>query len=804
MSEDLTHIDRLCAEKMMMSTSISKEDAWHAMFLVDSSLHVNVFTRHIAWSECRARRVVNSVTIPDLSNYIYSLSYRRSLSTQKSKLCYLLSKVLNEKCQARKFSSVFLDCYEPKHNIAKYIKNIVLCGLLGAYPTSNPSSRPRPEVRARLYELISNCSFVPPLSTDHVHPIIKSEDAQTKQRKKVEVVCATCSMNHPHGGAQAENWFLYLLTLGGIVVLYCIREYIHYMLQLNPCLLSQIKDEIKYKETLNVTQKAMNAIRKYFDRNLTNPFSDMYKFTEDVMIGNRSFDMKQTEELDPTSWFYQLSCIMYPYQKSMLLISHNRSNKTMQESLLTACKKLNMVPIPSNKIQKEQLDSECKNPATSSSSSSTLFNQDQSNETLNDIVMNQIYEGTKLGLNGIPKKDVSSSPSNHLEDAVVTEHRKMIGMCITKQHMDIIYDILKRSTQDETSDAIETISIFLTLFGVDRRTKNFVQQVIKRRKTNKVSDEKLRSFLVVLHKKKPHAYNILQATAYISHNLTAFSITSVLPNYITRNQITAIQSRFGTFMMNTSYIPETACNIFYCSVCHTIYSIIRDFMYGSKQSYEYGILEAFVDHKTNLMYCKNKVVGTGESCATTPLTGVNILGLLMRIKDQPIMLCPQLYCGVPMILSNQCAWTERGPCCSKCTVKRNSDHYIKMDTASSLLEEPFDKNDTMTHPTCAVCGCVLGSLGKMFWYPHSIVVCCFHTSNSISKKFRELYAGSEMDKEQALNLLNYLLHERKEMAVQRKRSRDKRLRDVEERKRRNGTGISVEPGEVPLSNIWTK
>jgi hypothetical protein len=772
----------------MKSDNIPISDSWHAMFIVDSSLWAEPGERYLPWDAFRPRRVTNNVTIPDLSNYIYSLSYKRSLSTQKSKLCYLLSKVLNEKCQARKFSSVFLDCYEPKHNIAKYIKSIVLCGLLGAYPTSPASSRPRPEVRKKLYELISNCSYIPVQAN-----FSKSEGEEEQKRRhrmhaqRKDGICKVCMVDSPHGGPQAEQWFLYLMTLGGIVVLYCIREYIHYMLQSNPSLLDKIKEEIKFDETYKVTQEAMCTIRKYFDDHLTNPFSDMYQFTDDVMEGRRVFNPSSLDNSDPSSWFYQLSCIMYPYQRSMLLISHHRSNKTMQESLLTACKKLNMIPLPSatEKQQQEQQHAEI------------LEHIEEKSYLYDSSIARLLQQQQQQQATEMKSSEPNLEENSH--DAIISEHRKMISLCIKPSQLKAIEAILRRTIKNDRSDAIVIISKFLRLFGVDSNTKQFIRDVITKRKQNKISDEKLRSFLVTLQKKKPHAYNLLQATAYISHNLVAFSINCILPRYITLNQISAIQSRFGSYMIGSHLIPSTACTIYYCSVCQTIYSIIRDFMYNSRQSHEYGVLNALVDHDTGHMYCKNNVTNGIDSCKDTPLVSINILGLMMRIKDQPIMLCPQLHCGSPMVYSNQCTWTERGPCCSKCTVKKNSDFSVKLDTASSLLDQVFDKSDPTTYPDCAICGSSLCSLGKMFWYPESVIVCCYHTSSSIQKKFKELYMP-DMTREQVIELIKNLLFERSVFIERRRRSKDARMRILEEKKRKNGLGVSFDQDDYKSTN----
>jgi hypothetical protein len=797
-NSELTHVDRVCAEKMMTSTSIPAEDSWHAMFLVDASLYMDKTARHVEWGAFRPRRVINNVTIPDLSNHIYSLSYRRSLSTQRSKLCYLLSKVLNEKCQARKFSSVFLDCYEPKHNIAKYIKSIVLCGLLGAYPTSDPSTRPCADVRRKLYDLISNCNYqqqqpaqLPPLTGGATQPRRKTQAKPIK-------CCSVCMADHAHGGPQAENWFLFLLSAGGIVVLYCIREYIHFMLQSNPCLLGRIRKKINFDKTLPMTVEAMNEIRKYFNSNLVNPFSDMYKFTDDVMSGKRVFNPNDiAESPPPTSWFYQLSCLMYPFQRNMLSISHQRLNKTMQESLLTACTKLNMVPLESRIKDLGQ------HPGVDNNNNSIHVPLGSSNEqkddstmvssAVDDIVMQQMH----INLDPRWSKTTQEKNTEQLEgyDSVIKEHRKMIGLCLTPKQEEAIRTILEYTMKNESTDSIYNISKFLCVFGVAKETKQFISRVITKRKGNEISDEKLRKCLVILRERSPHAYNILQSAAYLSHNFVSFSVICTLPAYIIKNQVLAIQSRFGSYMTESKYVPETACCMYYCSICHTVYSIVRDFVYGSKQSYEYGTLHASVDHKTGYMYCRNKFRDTKGSCESTPLTCINILGLFMRIKDQSILLCPQDMCGVPMVYSNQCMWTERGPCCSKCTIKKSTDVSVKISTASSLLGWHFDKLDSFSFPTCAICDCVLGGLGKMFWYPHSIIVCCFHTSQSIHNKFRQMYIEGEMDRDQTLELLNYLLMERRAMIQQRRRSRDQRLREQEKKRYRDGLGVSVEPDE---------
>jgi hypothetical protein len=79
----------------------------------------------------------------------------------------------------------------------------------------------------------------------------------------------------------------------------------------------------------------------------------------------------------------------------------------------------------------------------------------------------------------------------------------------------------------------------------------------------------------------------------------------------------------------------------------------------------------------------------------------------------------------------------------------------------------------------------------MFWYPQSVIVCCFHTSSSIQKKFKELYT-SDTTKEQVVTLIKNLIFERSAFIEKRRRTKDARMRLQEEKKRKNGLGVSFD------------
>lgn len=73
---------------------------------------------------------------------------------QSDPVVYLLSKVVSQRCNTRKFGSVALDQFKLSPSACSTMKALVLISLLGNYVHSKPSSRPTRSVRNCLYRLL--------------------------------------------------------------------------------------------------------------------------------------------------------------------------------------------------------------------------------------------------------------------------------------------------------------------------------------------------------------------------------------------------------------------------------------------------------------------------------------------------------------------------------------------------------------------------------------------------------------------------------------------------------------------------
>jgi len=64
---------------------------------------------------------------------------------------------------------------------------------------------------------------------------------------------------------------------------------------------------------------------------------------------------------------------------------------------------------------------------------------------------------------------------------------------------------------------------------------------------------------------------------------------------------------------------------------------------------------------------------------------LNLLGTQLYYQKKVIMLCPQQGCGMPMILDTErCAYNERGPACSDCSLLLNQTKQLK-----TIIDEKY-------------------------------------------------------------------------------------------------------------------
>jgi hypothetical protein len=172
------------------------------------------------------------------------------ISTVKSKIAYVLSKLIPQRCMTRKFGAVCLARFRKSPSLGIKVQHLVLCSLLGNYLHCDAASRPRFETRRALMQLLAL-------------------DASTSM----------------------APWFVTILLKASHLVEFALRDYLVFAIEDNPSLLEHVKLLFQWDAFREIVVDTMNRIRSYFVQsgNLAHdPFRDsihpdcMHAFIDDI------------------------------------------------------------------------------------------------------------------------------------------------------------------------------------------------------------------------------------------------------------------------------------------------------------------------------------------------------------------------------------------------------------------------------------------------------------------------------------------------------------------------------------------
>jgi hypothetical protein len=493
--------------------------------------------------------------------------------------------------------------------------------------------------------------------------------------------------------AHFHGWFKSLLIDGSTIVLYCLREYLIFAIQDNPGMCAHLQELMRLAEFSAITAHAMNTIRAYVDRNLFEPLSLL---SQSVCEG---------AERVALPWCAGLEAELANCQKAVLGISYRRPKRHLFQCFDTVRKKLSLVV---NTRLAALVDSGAAHAAAEIASFAS-----------------------ESGGDADAKQDASLSL--FVSDVQLRELNALLSFILPYSCADVLKDFLP----------------WLEHFGVSRAVIDYTLSLNMAVGTDEVlSDEKLRKRLLYLREHQPHAYNLIQVVTRMISDRQRIKTLSTLPLHYWRNQIEAIQGRFG--VAGTECLLESMIYFVYCEVCGTVYSLLRDFHSVYKQSYTYGYRDAVVDYQTDDIYCKNDKSNHMGTCASAPLTYVLLLGQVIQYQNKTILLCPQLGCGMPMVLDPAyCAFNERGVACCDCTRSMHINRHLGRDRCSmETYVAPMDN-----FVTCELCFANLCKPSHMYWYPHNVIICKSHSNASIMKRFNDVYAHSGMARVDVINIL---------------------------------------------------
>lgn len=273
-------IDRLACSTLMSDTQVDPYHSWIAAQLLDSTREFDEFQRLAPANECHFEWLCNELTlsINPLHIQALDLSFFNSLAQADVPLHYLLSKVINQKCQGRKFSVVALRSIADDNRVAKQLQEMLLCSLLGNYSVSDPGSRPGPAVRNQLFGLL--------------------RDPQCK-------------------------WLSMLLKQTKLpsVVIYALREQVVFAVEEHPAVKAQIESLVQFNTFKQIVRSAMSVLRDYISRMLRT-------------AGSALHDATYADKPNPR-WSQEIAFLVQPFDNAILKITYRRPKQCFHQFLLS-------------------------------------------------------------------------------------------------------------------------------------------------------------------------------------------------------------------------------------------------------------------------------------------------------------------------------------------------------------------------------------------------------------------------------------------------------------------------------------
>ncbi len=605
----VAQIDRLVLERLLPTAQLT------LCALSDSLRHVPRSQRIVASSECRYDRVVTALTLSDLQTHIHDASFFSPLSTVKGAMSHMLSKVINIRCQGRKFSAVVLHYMKTNKVVAREICQLILCSLLGNY--DHCTFRPSALARRQLYDIFE----------DRVN----------------------------------STWILSLIENCGLLVVNAFRDFMIHAIVASPPLHRHVSGLMRFDEFRDIVICHMNKVRIYFDSFIDLSTSALCKSLS-----------KPNDRL-----YYDLISLVAVSHTQMLRISYRRPNHQMPQFLLSMRKKSPLVAI-------------LKGGAVSDE----------------ERIAAEIEKAMMMELEMVDA-EVATDSVLDIDSYLIPEQSKTLRELVLR--MDPL-----------DGGAVLRTAGWFKYFGVKQDTVNYICELAEHYHKGTLSMEKLKQKFELVRQCDPHAYNLLQVTAELVREAQRHYCLIALPNSYRVNQLEAIQYR-----MPPGVVLSKLFMFVFCPVCETIYSLLRDFASVYKQNYTHGYRDVVSDYTTGAIYCRRTKTNHRGRCGEHPLMQLNLLGKMLLYNNKMIILCPQLKCGVPMVLdSEQCAWNDRGPACCDCTKKWRSEPIQMIE-----LNAKYSPDKPMP---CVQCG-VQCTPNNACLYPFGLFMCRNHSSPALVK-----------------------------------------------------------------------
>lgn len=212
------------------------------------------------------RKVPCQENVPDIHYKITRCSLWASLRAKKDKWIHVLSKILPQPCQTRRFQELCNAWFVKDPVFRQDILQWVWCALLGNYHHTRPSERGLPRVRFQLQALIR--------------------------------------------GESKDYWLKFLQACPGLVI-FALREYLWFVVEDDPALLAHLQSLFDWKRFTGVVDQAMSYMRAII--------------AEELLTHDSAYETLRITEDSP--WIQKISRIYKLAHIRILTISYQRPSR---------------------------------------------------------------------------------------------------------------------------------------------------------------------------------------------------------------------------------------------------------------------------------------------------------------------------------------------------------------------------------------------------------------------------------------------------------------------------------------------
>jgi len=527
-------VDRLRADRLMRCSQAAPGVNDLAARVVDAFRawpRIGSQYRYLPYTAARWSDSVNAYTLPDLSRNVENISFHTDISDVRDPMTMLLSKVLNARCQSRKYNAGaqkllfpspehiarferiartaaaagsalaggdsrhapktkkddqrFLEAYRAFPVRRRQFKQIVLCSLLGNYHHVAGASRLVGEARSILYRLLGT-----------------SDDV-------------------------SDAWFQSVVHGAPVLVEWCVREYIVHALLDSPGMRTALGSFMHFASFQRLTVGAMETIRTYVQQNIAHRWSSLGQQTAAAtstalqmcmcMHGYRNH--KKGEARRPKSvcqyasvpWMVDMTLLLEPFHEALLKVAYRKPDVTMIGFLMgkSVRKRAPLVPRP---LSADERDEHRCLEDTARALQREEVEQDEMRDSLHRIMgfqpdrnkANRRFDD----IVGFAQRAKEQRSRARAEDASTAAY--VFTFLTRAQFQALDYLVMGRGVDD----IIELVSFFCPHLGVsDPEVVAFMRRLLcHHRDGTATRHERLRQ-LALLQRREPHAYNLLQVGA---------------------------------------------------------------------------------------------------------------------------------------------------------------------------------------------------------------------------------------------------------------------------------------------------